>query len=206
MRSGLRGTTREELSVAVAAKVAKAPDTTEGALGLESGMPLTGRSRKGPGALGLRCAGLVRAHHPLLDGWSRTSGAWSPTESIRGGRDHGNGFSSPQGARGWYRRREALESGATTVGTPGRVGPLKLATRIPSSRIESAGANRAGSRERPNSPSWCTSTRHASRCREVLLQRELDARARIRRCVQGPSKLPRKATREIGRASCRERV
>jgi hypothetical protein len=68
---------------------------------------------------------------------------------------------------------------------PGRVGPLKLATRIPSSRIESAGANRAGSRERPNSPSWCTSRRHASRCREVLLQRELDARARIRRCVQG---------------------
>jgi len=72
--------------------------------------------------------------------------------------DHGNGFSSPRGARGSYRRREVLEDVTSRVGTP-RVGPLKLATRIPSSRIESAGANRAGSRERPNSPSWCTSSR-----------------------------------------------
>ena len=32
--------------------------------------------------------------------------------------DHGNGFSSPQGARGSYRRREVLEDVATRVGTP----------------------------------------------------------------------------------------
>lgn len=69
---------------------------------------------------------------------------------------HGDGFSSLQGAGGPYRGREILE-GLESERYPGTIGPLKLATRIPSPRTGSAGANRAGSSQRPNSPSWCTS-------------------------------------------------
>lgn len=60
VRLRLRGNTSEAACAARAMKVERAPDTTEGALGVESGMPLTGRSRKHPGAAGLRCSALVR--------------------------------------------------------------------------------------------------------------------------------------------------
>jgi hypothetical protein len=53
------GILRTQVNAARAMQVERAPDTTEGALGVESGMPLTGRSRKHPGAAGLRCSALV---------------------------------------------------------------------------------------------------------------------------------------------------
>jgi hypothetical protein len=87
-------------------------------------------------------------NHPLLAGWSRRSGARSATESIRGGSDFGNGFSSSQGEGGPLPPARGPRGPCATSDTP-QVDPLKLAARIPSSRTESAGANRAGSRQRP---------------------------------------------------------
>jgi hypothetical protein len=78
------------------------------------------------------------------------SGPRNATKSIRGGFDHGNGFSSPQGARGQHLRRKKPREALTKKNRVAlEVSPLKLASGIPPLCTESAGAKSRGFEKAP---------------------------------------------------------
>lgn len=105
------GILRTQVNAARAMKIERAPDTTEGALDMESGMPLTGRSRKYPGAAGLRWSALVRVRITRCS--PAGAGGAVPVARQRAsevGEISGTASPARKAREVRYRRREALEA------------------------------------------------------------------------------------------------